>query len=343
MTFIDGSMGEGGGQVLRTALSLSAILGKEIDIRNIRANRPKPGLQPQHFVCVNSLMEITGASVEGNVIGSTKLTFAPGKVQGGKYSFDIGTAGSVCLVSQCLLPVLSYADKKSTVTLRGGTDVPFAPSFDYFSKVFLPMAEKMGVNAKALIQKRGFFPVGGGEIQLEVTPAKGGLKAIQAKEKGSLQTLEFYSNAGSLPKEVAARQADAAKNMLKEYKPVTNIFAEETPSPGTSFLIKAGYVNGAIAGFSSLGRRGKKAEEVGVEAASDFTRFNSSACLIDEHLADQLMIYAALAKGESSYKANATSHAQTNADVIRRLTGIETNFEEGSFVIKGINHANPKG
>ena len=339
---LDCGMGEGGGQVLRTSLSLACVLGKSVSLNNIRAKRPKPGLQPQHLACVNALQEIAGAKVEGNEIGSSSVSFSPSTVRPGDYSFDIGTAGSVALLAQCILPVLCFAEKPSTVKIRGGTHVPFAPPFDYFTDVFLATVRKMGVKAEATLKSTGFYPAGGGEVRLEVKPVRGGgLDAILVEEKGRLKKIELISTAGSLPESIAKRQADAAKKTLEGFQPKARIAEEKTLSPGTFFMAKAEYEN-SIAGFSSLGKRGKRAEEVGEEAASAFLEFNSSSASVDEHLADQVMLYAVLAKGESTFKSKTTGHVETNAEVIRRMTGIETTFDDnGVFAIKGLSY-NPK-
>ncbi|HLD76156.1 MAG TPA: RNA 3'-terminal phosphate cyclase, partial [Candidatus Norongarragalinales archaeon] len=205
MICIDGSRGEGGGQVLRTSLSLSAVLQKKIRIENIRAGRKKPGLQPQHLACVNALAQICSAKVYGNAIGSTELSFEPGKTEGGHYEFDIKTAGSATLLFQCLLPPLLFAKDPSALTLHGGTDVPFSPPSLFIERVFLPALSRFGADVTLRTVKHGFFPAGGGLLHAKIKPVRA-LKAVHLENLGKLNRLSATAISANLPDHIVARQ-----------------------------------------------------------------------------------------------------------------------------------------
>ncbi len=322
MIEIDGSTGESGGQILRTALSLACITGKPFSITNIRSKRPKPGLQPQHLTCVNALAKISNAEVRGDAIGSQTLEFWPGEIESGEYSFDIGTAGSITLLAQCLLPVLAKGDTKSKAVFRGGTHVQYSPVAEYFSEVFLQTLFQMKLDATFKLINAGWFPVGGGEAVLEVAPCE--FSPIQlVNRKEAIPTVSVHSIYSQLPVSVGQRQLDSV--LMPNYTNVVKKLEErKAKCPGTCVFIKADYGN-CLAGFSSLGEKGKPAETVAKEAAEQFKTFDciKNAC-VDPHLADQLLLYAAISGGKSVFTTSElTKHFETNAWTISCFLPVE--------------------
>src|SRR4030042_2741252 len=274
---IDGSYGEGGGQILRTALGLSAMLMRPFTIHQIRSNRKNPGLQAQHLEAVEALAQITEAKTEGVKFGSQKISFYPHKIISGDYQFEVKTAGSVILLLQAIFLPLLLAQGSSRVTLVGGTHVPWSPPFHYFSEVLLPILEPMGISVDATIEKWGFYPRGGGRIHLNIKPPHA-LKPIHLTDRGSLKKIRGLSTLSNLPRHVAERQKDQA---LKRIQKELNMKAEinilyDTPSNGSgSFLFLLAEYEKTIAGFSSLGKKGRPAEKIAdeaVDALQDYFR-----------------------------------------------------------------------
>jgi len=319
MIEIDGSYGEGGGQILRTALAFSAILKIPFRIKNIRASRRNPGLGNQHLAAVNALARISGAAIEGNKIGSQTLTFIPQEIRPGDYEFRIETAGSITLLLQAIFLPLCLAQGDSTLTLVGGTHVPWSPPFHYFSQIFLPTLKPMKVSAEAMIEKWGFYPKGGGRVQLKINRIDE-LKPISLVERGPLRKINGFSAIANLPKHVAERQREQAlKRVRRELKidPEINILFD-APSVGQgSFLFLFAEYEGILAGFSSLGARGKPAEKVADEAVDYLKDYIRSNGCVDPHLADQLVLFMALAKGNSSFTTTQmTDHLFTSLWVV---------------------------
>jgi len=318
MLEIDGSIGEGGGQVLRTALSLSCVLGKPVRISNIRAGRTKPGLAAQHLTACNLLSEICGAKMEGTALGSTEISFSPGKISGGNYAFDIGTAGSCTLLLQAALPVLMHAREKATLEITGGTHVSHSPTFEYFSEVFLPAARKFGVRAAATLVRAGFYPKGRGKVSLAVEPSQ----LCGCEFLPEAQPVEYSIIASSLPSHVLQREeAEVKKAFPAAAGAVRDVQAD---CAGNALTIWSGAF-----GASALGEIGKPAEKVSQEACAKLAREMAAGAgpqhtgaSVDAHLADQLLVYAALADGKSEFSTpEFSSHLKTNAGVIRALTG----------------------
>jgi RNA 3'-terminal phosphate cyclase (ATP) len=316
---IDGSYGEGGGQILRTALALSAILRKPFTIHHIRSKRKNPGLQAQHLEAVGALTKITEAHTEGVKFGSQKITFFPQRIFSGDYQFEVKTAGSILLLSQAIFLPLCVAQGPSRVTLVGGTHVPWSPPFHYFSRVLLPILEPMGISVDATLEKWGFYPQGGGRIQLNIKPVHA-LKPIHLTDRGSLKKIWGLSTLSNLPRPVAERQKDQAlKRIQKELKMDAEInILYDAPSNGPgSFLFLLVEYEKTVAGFSSLGKKGKPAEKVADEAVDDLKDYLSSEGCIDPHLADQLVPFMILAKGNSSFTTTKmTEHLLTNLWVL---------------------------
>ena len=352
---IDGSYGEGGGQILRTALALSIVLSKPIEIINIRKGRKKSGLQPQHLTCVNACGEISNAHIEGNEIGSSLLRFHPGKLKGGDFTFDVaekrGSAGSASLVLQTLLPPLILGKDPISLTVMGGTHVPWSPPFHYLKEVFLPVIERMGASIKLSIEKWGWYPIGGGILHSEIDPFRkgivshplcarndsgdrpsgisSGLNGIRIEDRGRLLRVYGISAVSNLPLSIAERQRSEGIKCLKTLGVDTDIEVISAPSQGkgTFFFLVAEY-EGIKTGFSSLGAIGKSAEEVAREACRDFFDYHRSRGAVDPHLADQLIPYIAIAKGMSSFTTTkVTRHLMTNVWTVEQCMDLRIKVE----------------
>lgn len=323
---IDGSYGEGGGQILRTALAFSAILKKPFTIQNIRSKRKNPGLQAQHLEAVKALARITEAQTEGVQFGSQRITFIPQKILPGDYQFEVKTAGSITLLLQAIFLPLCMAKKDSRLTLVGGTHVPWSPSFHYFSQVLLPTLRLMGVNAEANIENWGFYPKGGGKIYLEIYPVTE-FSPVSLIDRGSLKKIRGLSAISNLPKHVAERQRDQAlKRVQKDLKidpEITILYDVPSNGPGSFLFLLVEYEK-TIAGFSSLGSRGKPAEKVADETVDLLKDYLKSDGCINFHLSDQLAPFMALAKGNSSFTTTkVTDHLLTNLWVIEQFLDIK--------------------
>ncbi len=323
---IDGSFGEGGGQILRTALSLSCITGRPFELFNIRRGRKKPGLMPQHITCVNAVSEISSARVSGIKTGSTRLSFTPGRINSGNYIFDIKTAGSCSLVLQTLLLPLLSADSPSHITIKGGTHVPFSPTYHYISEVFIPMLYRIGIRVDPSINRYGFYPKGGGESSFRIFPA-GKINGLNPVSKGTLLSVHGYSGVSRLPISIAERQKNAL--LQKLYPLSADVQVLDVPSPGQgTFVFLKGEYEQVLSGFSSLGKRGKPAENVGKEVVEQFTAFHNTPACFDPHLSDQMVMYLSLSHEDSSFTTSRiTQHLLTNLWVIEKFLNIRYQIE----------------
>lgn len=315
---IDGSEGEGGGQMLRTALALSMVTGRPFEIVNIRAGREKPGLRHQHLACVKAAAKVASASVEGAVLASRSLRFEPGQVRPGTYDFDIKTAGSTSLVLHTLYLPLALAPRRSVLTLSGGTHVPFSPSFHYLMHQWAVLMRRVGIDVELTLTRAGFFPEGNGEIRAKILPAPS-LRPLTLGPRGKLERLEGVSAVGGLPRSIADRQRNQALSRLDHEGLAAGIEVREVPSAGkgTFLLLLAAFEGGGRACFDSLGALGKRAEKVADEACDALLEFLRTQGAVDSHAADQLLLPLALASGQSQFHVPAvTSHLLTNARVI---------------------------
>ena len=322
---IDGSYGEGGGQILRTSLALSAILKKPLVVHRIRAGRRPPGLRPQHVKGVEALAEITGARTEGVQIGSETVEFIPGEAAPGRHRFDVGSAGAVTLVLQGLLPPLCLARERSHLTLVGGTHVPWSPPYHYLSEVLLPCLKLMGASVRTEIERWGWYPRGGGVVRVEVDTCNE-LAPIWFCERGRLKRVFGLSATSNLPDHVARRQRDYALRRLEEELIISAEIEIVSGSPANgpgSFFILVVESERAIAGFSSLGEKGKPAEKVAAEAVDSLKDYLDSEGALDPHLADQIVPFMALARGRSSFTTSrVTDHLLTNLWVVGHFLDI---------------------
>lgn len=306
MIEIDGATGESGGQIIRTAMTLSAITQKPVHIFNIRAGRPNPGLQAQHLTAVKAVRNICRGTLSHAEVGSTELTFEPGEIVGGKYEFNIGTAGSVTLVAQTVLPVLLFASKTSEIKIIGGTHVIKSPGYDYFENIFLKAMNKIGVKATAKLDKTGFYPKGGGEITMQVEPSKP--IAISKWERD--EHVEVIIRLAGLPTGIAIREK---KIFVQNNIEHIHVYEDQALSLGNAITAWRGHI-----GSYALGEKGKRAEEVAQECINELDI--GKQIDVDKHLADQLLIYAALAEGETVYETSEiTEHTRTNAGIIGKF------------------------
>lgn len=324
---VDGSWGEGGGQILRTSLTLSLLTGRPVFIDKIRAGRPRPGLRPQHLAAVRAAVAVSGGRVEGAALGSGGLRFFPGKPGAGQYSFDIGTAGATSLVLQTIVPALALAGGDSTVTVSGGTHVPWAPTFEYLARHWAAVTARLGLRVRVSLERVGFYPKGGGYVRAEVLGG-GRPKPLRALERGTFQRARGVSLVGRLATSIAARQAGALAKGLRRLG-LEDAFGEvrvdvvEPPAggSGTAVYVEADFATGRAA-FSALGKRGRPAEQVAREAVNELARFLKTDAAFDYHLADQLLLPLALAEAESRFTTSAVSqHLLTNAQVISLFLG----------------------
>ncbi|MCI0462268.1 MAG: RNA 3'-terminal phosphate cyclase [Gemmataceae bacterium] len=333
MIEIDGSFGEGGGQILRSSLALSLVTGKPFHLRNLRARRPRPGLQPQHLMSVRAAATVGQATVRGDSKDSSDLTFEPGQVRPGRYQFPIGTAGATSLVLHTLyLPLALRADSPSEITITGGTHVSTSPSFDFLQTTWRGYLELLGLRLKLRMGRPGFYPRGGGVLEAHVQPCAR-LLGLQLETPPRPKNATGFSAVAGLPEDIARRQARRAANRLKDLGLKGDIEEQSWEGgPGTVLAVVLQTVPVPTL-FFGLGERGKRAERVADEAvdqARDFLKADPPG--IDSHSADQLVLPLALASGPSAFPvAQVTQHLLTNVDVIRLFVerDVQIEGEEG--------------
>ena len=330
MIQIDGSSGEGGGQVLRTSLTLSLITGQPFEIYNIRANRKRPGLQPQHLKCVEAAALISRGKVKGDKIGSVHLIFEPGQVVQGQYRIDIGTAGSTSLVLHTIYLPLSLASGASQLTITGGTHVHWSPCHHFLALHWLPYLKQIGFNMKLKMDQAGFYPKGDGKIRVEIEPAKK-LQPLMFTKRGKLEKIEGISAVANLDFSVAERQRSQCLKRLERMGYVCQIAIEEMPSryKNTMMLLNAEFESGSGC-FTSLGAIGKRAEKVADEAVDDLLEYLNSDGCIDKYLADQLILPLAIVADESIFSTSKiTNHLMTNIEVVKKFLDIKAEVQGG--------------
>jgi len=367
--FVDGSTGEGGGQILRTSLTLACITGRNLHIENIRAARRNPGLAKQHLSCVRAACEISGGQCKGAAIGSQVLDFQPGTIHGGNFAFDIGSAGSATLVIQTILPALFLAGKPSTITVTGGTHNPWAPPFDFLVETFLPAIKAAGFDADCKLEKYGFFPAGGGKITLNVRPWRriSGRRFTFCQPAEDIQIhARIYT--AKLPLHIAQRQKKLLLRSKLKFKNIEHIEVKDSDGPGNCIMIRLvpasscgslkacpeqsrraeGFGDGSprTTVFTAFGQKGKPSEKVVGEVVKLTEDFLPSGAAIDRFLADQLPIYMAMnyrpggekpapAKAGDCYTASdLTTHLTTNIETIKKFLPVDFIIEQKKQIYK---------
>ncbi len=340
MIVVDGSMGEGGGQILRNAVALSAVLLKPIKVINIRAKRSKPGLRPQHLTAIKAVASLCSADVRGLSVGSMEVVFHPRRrPRGGSIRFDAGTAGSTTLMLQSLMPAMSFSQGPVEAELRGGTNNPMAPPTDYLIEVLTPILAKMGCGFQVELLRRGFYPRGGGVVRTRSRPTDF-LKPIHLSEQGGVKRVRGISYSSRLPGHIVERMASSAEKLLKHHGYDVEILREALQpghpkcalDPGCGILLVAELGSGSLIASDKLGEKGVPAERVGEEAARDLLKQIETGAAVDRHMGDQLVIWACLADGVSEYRVSElTSHTTTSIELCRQIAGCQAEVigEEG--------------
>lgn len=318
MLQIDGAHGEGGGQILRSSLALSMVTGQPFTINHIRAGRKKPGLMRQHLTAVHAAAQVCNAHLRGDDIGSTELSFTPGSIISGQYTFRIGTAGSTTLVFQTILPALMLADQPSTITLHGGTHNPFAPPYDFLDKVYLPVLDAMGLKVQTTLTQPGFYPAGGGAWQAMIQPVKQ-LRPLAVTQRGELRSRHAIAYVSNLSPNIAQRELKMVARKLNwspdelEVRQITH-----AQGPGNVMMLHVSFdhVNALFTGF---GEPGKPSEAVANHALQQYQRYRRTDAPVCEYLADQLLLPMALAGGGSYVASELSRHATTQIELIRQF------------------------
>ena len=327
MITIDGSEGEGGGQILRNACALSLVTGEPFVIEKIRAGRDQPGLMRQHLTAIEAACTIGAAECEGLELGSNRIAFTPGRVTPGEYRFAVGTAGSTALVLQTVLIPLALADAPSRLVIEGGTHASMAPPFDFIEKCFLPVFERMGPRVSARIKRHGFFPRGGGRIEIDIEPAP--LRRIECFERGEPQGREGTVLFASLKSDIAERIRKAALKALPDWEEA-QIAIRELPAdqgPGIALMLDAQFEN-VTEVVSGFGKLGLSAEKIGTTAGKRMAGYEASRAFAGPYLQDQLLLPMALAGGGAFSSVKISDHTRTAAEIIARFTGRATQFED---------------
>ena len=313
---LDGSTGEGGGQILRTALALSVVTGQPFRIDRIRAGRARPGLMRQHLACVRAAAEISRARVLGDTPGSTALSFEPDSERPGEFEFAVGTAGSTMLVAQTILPPLALAAAASSVRLRGGTHNPAAPPQDFIEHSFLPLLHGCGFRPTIALRRTGFFPAGGGEVELTVPPHTGGAP-LDLRERGALLSREIIVRLSGLPAHIGERECASLRGQLDLPEDAIRVETEPQPAGPGNALVALWRYERVTAVMVALGDPARSAERVAQDLIGMIRRHVEHDAPVDDHLADQLLLPCALRHGGTFRAAGWTPHAETNAGVIR--------------------------
>jgi RNA 3'-terminal phosphate cyclase (ATP) len=312
-----------GGQILRVALSLSSIFKIPFSMKNIRIGRKDPGLKAQHLMSLRAVKKIVNAEVKGDKLGSLEVEFYPSGIKGGNFEFDIGTAGSITLFLQPIIPILISADRPSEIRVKGGTHVKWSPTIDYYENVFFKILKKFGVDVKVEVEKFGFYPRGGGSVKIFIEPSK--LKSVEILERGKLKGIFGKCVLSRLREDILEREEAGVKEIFKEIK-VEKVH-KDSISGGTAVTVWADYENTVI-GYDSIGERGKRAEDLGREAAKGLEEEVLKSGCVDKFMSDQILIYMALARNSRILVSEITEHAKSCFKIIPYFTGKEFSIEK---------------
>lgn len=323
---IDGATGEGGGQILRTSLVMSAITGKPFEMVNVRAKRTKPGLKRQHLTCLKAAAEICGAEVEGDEVGSMRVTFKPGRIVAEKYAFGVGSAGSVTLVAQTVLPILLCADGASEVTITGGTHVPWSPCWEYFAKTYLPQLRAMGADVEGRLVKYGFYPAGGGEIVLKIRPWVSA-HPLHLVDRGELKGARVLAKVANLHPDIATSEVKIVQSHLASFALRTETDTVESMGPGNYCMLELSYGNVSMVS-SDIGTFDRSRKVVANTVVNGAKAYLKAGSAVDEHLSDQILLPIALAGdrlpgcrtwGRFTMPKHRSLHFDTNWSVLQQF------------------------
>jgi len=335
MIEIDGSYGEGGGQILRTSLSLAAVTGKAVHFTKIRANRRKPGLMRQHRICALAAAEITGGKLTGADLNSQEMTFTPGTIRGGEYHFATGSAGSTMLIAQTIVPILLLADQPSRVVLEGGTHAPNAPVFDFFDRVFLPCLRRMGAEVTATLERTGFYPVGGGKAVLEIQPIRE-WRPLELTAGGKKISGRIVAIGSGIDREILEDEVRITDELVGSGDWKTEILEADSPGPGNVLYLELVRKN-ITELFSVCGEFNIPRKTVAERVAGMARKYLDSGAAAGRFLADQLLLPMALGKGGKYLTLPPSLHTKTNAEIIGKFLETEINMdnlENGTFMIE---------
>jgi RNA 3'-terminal phosphate cyclase (ATP) len=320
MIHIDGSQGEGGGQMLRSSLALSMATGRPFHMTRIRAGRAKPGLMRQHLMCVTAAAQICGGEAMGATLGSQEIAFKPGKVRGGDYTFAIGSAGSTMMVLQAILPALLRAEGATRVAVEGGTHNTMAPPFEFFERCLVPVLRDAGVVVRPTLERHGFYPAGGGRVVVEVEPAREA-KAVERLERGTVRSVRAICIVSQLSRAIAERELIVLREKLGLEEGQAEVVSVPRPvGPGNMAMVEI-ESDHAVEVVSACGELGKPAEKVAEEVASEAREYLESGTPVGQHLADQLMVPLALLAGGKFRTRALTEHSRTNIQIVRLFGG----------------------
>jgi len=333
MITIDGSQGEGGGQILRSSLALSMATGTPFRLHSIRAGRPKPGLMRQHLTCVQAAATVSCAQVTGAAVGSREITFVPGTVQAGDYHFPIGTAGGTTLVLQAVLPALMLVDGPSTIAVEGGTHNQNSPPFEFFERALLPLLNAAGGCVRARLERHGFYPAGGGRIVIEVHPSRE-RRAIDLKQRGRRVGARAVALVSRLNPSIAHREVEVLRDRLGLGQHETEVIDVGNPvGPGNAACVELRYEH-ITEVFSAVGEIAKSAERVARDLADEVRDYIAAERPIGPYLADQLMVPLALLAGGRYTTGPLTEHARTNMAIVEAFGGKIGIDAEGAVIVQ---------
>ncbi|MFO0963713.1 MAG: RNA 3'-terminal phosphate cyclase [Phycisphaerales bacterium] len=334
MIEIDGSQGEGGGQILRTSLALSMVTGQPLRMTRIRAGRPRPGLMRQHLTCVEAAAAISGASVDGAAVGSQTIEFRPGALRAGSYAFNIGSAGGTTLVLQAILPALLRAPGPSCVVVEGGTHNLAAPPFHFLERALVPLLRRTGARIACTLERHGFYPVGGGRVVLEVEPPAQPLP-LELPQRGDRVATRATAMVSRLERAIAQREVDVLRDRLDLRESQAQIVhVEDAMCPGNAVLVELEFEH-ITEVFSAIGERARSAESVARDAAEQARRYLAARAAVGPHLADQLMVPLAVLAGGSYSTGALTSHSKTNIETAARF-GVRIACPQGRVEVAGL-------